>query len=60
METDRRGDDVSDSLGDDDEAAPPDGLGAACGDGVPGSSVVDEQPATSTSAATTSDLTVRP
>ena len=59
METERLGDEVSDPLGDD-EVTPPDGLGAACGDGVLGSSEAEEQPATSTSAATTMALTARP
>ena len=48
-----------DPLGDD-EVTPPDGLGAAWGDGAPGSSVVDEQPASSTSTATTGAFTARP
>ena len=49
-----------DGVTDSDTEADPDGLGAAWGDGVPGSSEVEEQPATSTSAATRSALTALP
>jgi hypothetical protein len=66
MDTETVGDPAPAPLGEgspsgtDGDVADLDGLGAACGDGVPGWSEVDEQPATSTSAATTSDLTARP
>jgi hypothetical protein len=65
MDTETAGDDGSGPLGDVPpgdmvDVFDPDGLGAAWGEGVPGRSDVDEQPATSTRAATTSAFTARP